>query len=74
MSPLASPHTAAVKRAIGQFADHTVVADLLFLESWERTPVMTPGAALRASQIRRANPELFEQIRSELDSARRAER
>jgi hypothetical protein len=40
----------------------------LFLERWEICPLPGSAAALRVSQIRRANPELAAAIRSELDT------
>jgi hypothetical protein len=45
-------------------------ADLLFLEAWEIQPSSHVGSALRASQIRRANPGLAEEISDELRSRR----
>ena len=42
------------------------IEDLLFLEAWERNPAPGLGAVRRASQIRRANPEVAAAIRSEL--------
>ncbi len=46
--------------------DATSLADLLFLERWEMVPAPGPAAALRVSQIRRANPGLSAEIRAEL--------
>ncbi|MCQ8242119.1 hypothetical protein [Rhizosaccharibacter radicis] len=43
-----------------------IMADLMFLENWERDPAPDIAASLRASQIRRANPDLAAAIRSEL--------
>jgi hypothetical protein len=64
--------TETVRRALAQARDHTSLADLLFLERWELAPVHGPAAALRVSQIRRANPGLAEQVRAEIASARAA--
>jgi hypothetical protein len=66
----AKPQTAAVRRALANARDHTALADLLFLERWELAPVPGSAAALRISQIRRANPELIAAIRAELAAAR----
>jgi hypothetical protein len=62
--------TEAVRRALAGTRDHAVLADLLFLERWEMGPIHGPAAALRAAQIRRANPHLAEQIRAEVARAR----
>ena len=71
MSAPAVPFTAAVRRALGPTPNAAAAADLLFLEAWEREPSPGAGAALRVSQIRRANPELAAAIRAELTPARR---
>lgn len=41
----------------------SALADLVFLESWERDPAPGPAALRRVMQIRRANPELAAAIR-----------
>ena len=58
--------TGAVRRALAAARDQTVLADLLFLERWELAPVPGAAAALRVSQIRRANPHLTAAIRAEI--------
>jgi hypothetical protein len=58
------PLTRAVRRAIAD--DSRSAADLLFLESWERSPQSAVGTVLRVAQIRRANPELAAELRAEL--------
>lgn len=63
--------TQAVRRVVALSRDHTLLADLLFLERWEMAPIHGPAAALRVAQIRRANPDLAEQIRAEIARARR---
>jgi hypothetical protein len=60
------PRTAAVQRALASDCDHTMVADLLFLEQWEMCPLPGCAAALRINQIRRANPELAAEVRAEV--------
>ena len=62
------PQTEAVRRALQVAHDPASVRDLLFLEAWEAQSMCDIGSTLRASQIRRANPELAEAIRAELDS------
>ena len=62
--------TQAVRRALARSLDHTLLADLLFLERWEMAPIPGPAAALRVAQIRRANPDLAEQVRAEVARAR----
>ena len=62
--------TEAVRRAVAATRDHTMRADLLFLEQWEMMPIHGPAAALRAAQIRRANPVLAEQVRAEVAQTR----
>lgn len=64
------PQTEAVRRALAQARDHAVQADLLFLERWEMAPVPGAAAALRVSQIRRANPELAAAVRAEVARVR----
>jgi hypothetical protein len=60
------PRTEALRRVLRTVRDETMAADLLFLEDWWAQ--QRPGIAdyLRASQIRRANPTLAEEIRTEL--------
>lgn len=62
--------TAAVQRELQLARDHTIQADLLFLERWERQPLPGTAAALRVGQIRRANPALAAEIRLELSRGR----
>ncbi len=64
--------TEAVRRVVAATRDHTMLADLLFLERWEMMPIHGPAAALRVAQIRRANPILAEQVRAEVARARGA--
>jgi hypothetical protein len=65
-----SPVTEAVRRAMQRVANVGAEADLLFLEAWEIQPSSHVGSALRASQIRRANPGLAEEISHELRARR----
>ena len=67
---LAAVRTAAVQRAMSGVRDSTKLADLVFLEMWERQPVPGAAAALRVGQIRRANPELVAELRAELRCGR----
>jgi hypothetical protein len=62
--------TSVVRRALAAARDQTVLSDLLFLERWELAPVPGAAAALRVSQIRRANPELTAAIRAEIAGVR----
>jgi hypothetical protein len=64
-----TPVTSALKDALHNVEDARALGDLLFLEHWERNPQPGPAAALRVSQIRRANPRLAEAIRVELNAA-----
>jgi hypothetical protein len=64
-----APLTAAVRQALQGVNDYLIEADLLFLEAWELHPSSHLGAALRVSQIRRANPGLAEAIRAEFKAA-----
>ena len=64
-----TPVTSALKDALHKAGDSRALSDLLFLERWERNPLPGPAAALRVSQIRRANPGLAEAIRVELGAA-----
>jgi hypothetical protein len=50
-----------------QVQDEAAAADLLFLEHWQTQPYPGIAACLRASQIRRANPALAEEIHAELN-------
>jgi hypothetical protein len=65
------PVTLAVSLALREIRDPMVRSDLLFLEAWEMQRPADLGATLRASQIRRANPDLVEAIERELKAARR---
>jgi len=60
------PFTLAVRQALQGVNDSVTEADLLFLEAWQIHPSLHLGAALRASQIRRANPDLAAAIGAEL--------
>jgi hypothetical protein len=60
------PFTLAVRLALQGVNDSGVEADLLFLEAWEIHPSSHLGVTLRASQIRRANPDLAAAIDAEL--------
>ena len=66
-----SPRTSAAQRALSVFGDSQAAsellrADLWFLENWESNPAPGTAAALRVGQIRRANPQLADEIRREL--------
>jgi hypothetical protein len=65
-APWNRPQTEAVRRALRAAHDATSVSDLLFLETWEAQGLPDIASTLRASQIRRANPELAAEIRAEL--------
>jgi hypothetical protein len=67
------PRTEAVRRALRTAHDETLVSDLLFLEAWEMRNSLDLAATLRASQIRRANPRLAEEVRAELRATRAQE-
>ena len=60
------PFTLAVRDALRNVNDSQVEADLLFLEAWEMNPSNHLGVTLKASQIRRANPDLAAAIDAEL--------
>ena len=60
------PRTEALRRALQQVHDEAAAADLLFLEDWQTQRCPGIAASLRASQIRRANPRLAEEIHAEL--------
>jgi hypothetical protein len=66
----AQPVTTTVRQAVARTGDARLVGDLLFLEHWEMMPIHGPAAALRVSQIRRANPELAAALREEIARAR----
>jgi len=61
----------AVRQALQGINDSQVEADLLFLEAWEMHPSSNLGVTLRASQIRRANPDLAAAIDAELKAVTR---
>ena len=65
------PITLAVSLALRETRDPRVRSDLLFLEAWEMHRPANLAATLRASQIRRANPDLVEAIERELKAAKR---
>jgi len=60
------PRTEAVRRALRRVRNEAAAADLLFLEQWQMDRRLDVAAALRASQIRRANPDLAAEIHAEL--------
>jgi hypothetical protein len=66
------PLTSAVRSAVAGVRDQATLADLLFLERWEIAPIPGVAAAMRVSQIRRANPDLAAAVRAELANAGRA--
>ena len=63
---LQQPMTRAVSIALRDIHDPRARSDLLFLEAWEIHRPANLGATLRASQIRRANPDLAAAIEREL--------
>ena len=63
------PVTRAVFLALRDEHDPRARSDLLFLEAWEIQRPENLGAALRANQIRRANPALAAAIELELKAA-----
>ncbi len=63
------PFTLAVRQALQGVNNSMIEADLLFLEAWEMRPSPHLGVTLRASQIRRANPDLAAAIDAELKAA-----
>jgi hypothetical protein len=63
---LQRPLTRAVSLALRDIQDPGARSDLLFLEAWEVHRPSNLGATLRASQIRRANPDLAAAIEREL--------
>ena len=64
----ALPRTHALRAALREVRDPSCARDLLFLEAWEIEPSTRGGAALRVTQLRRANPALAAAIRAELDA------
>ena len=60
------PFTHAVRQALQAVNNLAIEADLFFLEAWEMHPSPHLGSILRASQIRRANPDLAAAIDAEL--------
>ena len=66
----AAPRTDAVRRALDSTSEHTAVDDLRFLEAFECDAIPDIAAALRARQIRRANPLLAAELRAELARGR----
>ncbi len=60
------PYTDAVRQALQNANNSRLAEDLLFLEAWEMHPSSNLGVTLRASQIRRANPDLAAAIHAEL--------
>jgi len=64
------PVTRAVSLALRGVYDPCARSDLLFLEAWEVLRPKNLGATLRASQIRRANPDLAAAIERELRAPR----
>ncbi len=64
------PFTSVLQDALPRIRDRSAQADLLFLERWEIAPQSGGGQALRVQQIRRANPELAEAIRTEIAGLR----
>ena len=61
-------HTEALRRALGSVHDPLAAADLIYLDNWEIASIPGVAAALRASQLRRANPELAAEIRAEVSA------
>jgi hypothetical protein len=68
---LAPNITEALRNALATTRDSRTAEDLIFLECWERNPTPGTADALRAAQIRRANPELAAAIRAELSAKRK---
>jgi hypothetical protein len=62
----ALPRTRALSRALDSAYEHTAIEDLRFLEAFECHAIPDIAAALRAQQIRRANPLLAAELRAEL--------
>jgi hypothetical protein len=63
------PVTRAVSIALRDASDPMSRSDLLFLEAWEMHRPANLAATLRASQIRRANPDLAAAIERELKAS-----
>lgn len=61
------PRTEALRRALQQVRDDAAAADLMFLEEWQTQRHPDIASILRASQIRRANPQLAAAIHAELN-------
>lgn len=59
-------HTDAARRALAGVVDRLAVADVRFLEDWERRPVFGSAAMLRMRQLRRAQPALAAEVRAEV--------
>jgi hypothetical protein len=57
-------------RALQAAKDDTAVADLLFLEAWQLARPAHLASMLRARQIRRANPQLSDELSTETDHSR----
>jgi hypothetical protein len=64
------PFTTVVRDALDGVHDTALESDLLFLEAWELFPSPHLGAALRAGQIRRANPSLADALDREIRTLR----
>jgi hypothetical protein len=64
----------AVRQALQGVNNSLIEADLLFLEAWELQPSLHLGVALRAGQIRRANPDLAAAIGAEIKAGLSATR
>ena len=60
------PRTEVLRRVLERVNDEAAAADLLFFENWQMQRHLDLAASLRASQIRRANPQLAAAIRDEL--------
>jgi hypothetical protein len=68
------PRSTALGLALGQIWDASAESDLLFLEAWEMRPTGNLGTMLRVAQIRRANPGLAAEIRTEHGRGRQKKR
>jgi hypothetical protein len=68
-----APLTTAVRDALADGRASGALPDLLFLERWEMAPIPGAAAALRVSQIRRANPALAAAVRAEIAAATRTQ-
>ena len=62
---IGAARTETMRRALRAISPESA-ADLLFLEQWEIEGPPGISSTLRASQIRRANPELAAALRAEL--------